>query len=154
MLLEGQNSTQDFESRSQRFQAAGPERSALLRTGKIREVARVWEGDCSDFSGFRNLWILDFSDPRREDTKVVEKPALFAEDFGCPNGDMAAHQREAQDRVLNDAALVDDVATTLARALSLPGTNRTLGRKFISLALTAAEGHGDDDAGFCGRGDT
>ena len=46
----------------------------------------------------------------------------------------------AQERVVKDAELLGEVALVLAEALGLPGTNKTLGRKFISLGLQ----HSDD----------
>ena len=44
--------------------------------------------------------------------------------------------RRARERVLNDGALVGDIATRVARALHLEGNNRTLGRKIVGLALS------------------
>lgn len=53
----------------------------------------------------------------------------------APPSDLAA--RRAQDRVTQDAALSEAVATELARALQLPGTNKTLGRTFVRYGLAA-----------------
>lgn len=50
----------------------------------------------------------------------------------------------AQQHVLSDVALVEDVSTRLAQALNLTGTNRTLGRRFVSIGLETAEACGDD----------
>ena len=55
-------------------------------------------------------------------------------------------QRKAVERVTTDAALAEALATELARALQLPGTNRTLGRTFVRFGLAALrEGDGDAD---------
>ena len=45
--------------------------------------------------------------------------------------------RRAHDRVAQDAGLAEELATELARALQLPGTNRTLGRTFVRYGLAA-----------------
>ena len=45
--------------------------------------------------------------------------------------------RRAVERVTSDSSLAFDVATELARALQLPGTNKTLGRKFVGFGLSA-----------------
>ena len=41
-------------------------------------------------------------------------------------------------------ALAEDIATELARALQLPGTNRTLGRKFVGFGLSALRDYSSD----------
>ena len=43
--------------------------------------------------------------------------------------------RRAFERVTTDGALANDIATELARALQLPGTNHTLGRTFVRFGL-------------------
>ena len=48
-----------------------------------------------------------------------------------------AVKRRAHDRVAQDAGLAEELATELARALQLPGTNRTLGRTFVRYGLAA-----------------
>ena len=62
--------------------------------------------------------------------------------------------RRAVERVTSDVTLVEDMATELARALQLPGTNRTLGRKFVSFGLSALQENGSDaeaEAAFLGK---
>ena len=73
--------------------------------------------------------------------------------------------RRARERVLNDGALVGDIATRVARALHLEGNNRTLGRKIVGLALSelqkapadaadaARDADDDDDDGDDGEDD-
>ena len=45
--------------------------------------------------------------------------------------------RRAHDRVAQDAGLAEELATELARALQLPGTNRPRGRTFVRYGLAA-----------------
>ena len=40
--------------------------------------------------------------------------------------------------------MAEDIATELARALQLPGTNRTLGRKFVGFGLSALRDYSSD----------
>ncbi|KAH8052375.1 ATP-dependent RNA helicase [Aureococcus anophagefferens] len=44
----------------------------------------------------------------------------------------------------SETALAEDIATELARALQLPGTNRTLGRKFVGFGLSALRDYSSD----------
>ena len=55
--------------------------------------------------------------------------------MAAPPSQLAA--RRAHDRVAQDAGLAEELATELARALQLPGTNRTLGRTFVRYGLAA-----------------
>ena len=55
--------------------------------------------------------------------------------MAAPPSTLAA--RRAHDRVAQDAGLAEELATELARALQLPGTNRTLGRTFVRYGLAA-----------------
>lgn len=75
-------------------------------------------------------WALDFARRRVSHSVFLRRMA-------------AATPREV---VLSDTSLIDDVASRLARALNLAGTNRTLGRKFVSLGLDSCDD--DDDSGF------
>ena len=47
--------------------------------------------------------------------------------------------RRATDLVLNDDSLIASAATSIARALNLEGNNRTLGRKFVRMALDSSD---------------
>ncbi|KAH8080052.1 ATP-dependent RNA helicase [Aureococcus anophagefferens] len=47
-------------------------------------------------------------------------------------------------RIVVNQALAEDIATELARALQLPGTNRTLGRKFVGFGLSALRDYSSD----------
>jgi hypothetical protein len=51
------------------------------------------------------------------------------------SGDLMA--RRAAEQVQNDSLLIETVAVEVARALNLEGNNRTLGRKFVRLALVS-----------------
>jgi flagellar biosynthesis GTPase FlhF len=51
------------------------------------------------------------------------------------SGDLMA--RKAAEQVQNDNMLIETVAVEVARALNLEGNNRTLGRKFVRLALVS-----------------
>ena len=44
-------------------------------------------------------------------------------------------ERRATETVANDDGIIGSTATTIARAMSLEGNNRTLGRKFVRMAL-------------------
>ena len=55
--------------------------------------------------------------------------------------------RRAHDRVAQDAGLAEELATELARALQLPGTNRTLGRTFVRYGLAALKEPTEERAG-------
>ena len=57
--------------------------------------------------------------------------------------------RRGSERVLKDVGLLSEVASALGSALGLSGTNKTLGRKFVSLGVKAVIENPDDaDAAF------
>lgn len=75
--------------------------------------------------------------PLRRGSNYLHRCRSYSALFSVPM-DPETLSRRVSDQTQNDASLINTTAVDIARALNLEGNNRTLGRKFVRMAVSSS----------------